>query len=376
MSLTLVTGVPGSGKTLYSIEKLLIPLLGTTVKREREDGTFEELPRTVFTNINGLQLDHELIDFNGSWVQSGGTWKHTTDPKRPGEELHKKGIHHWHEWAKPGAFLFLDEFQKAWPPRPNGAAVPPDIQALDTHRHMGVDMVLITQNCNNIDRHVLGLVDRHLHIRRFANLPAAVVYEWDHASRALLYRNAITKKPWRYDKKVFKLYKSAEVHTKQSRNIPGLVWFMLVGLVAFAFLGPTLYNRMQERFHPEQVKAKQAADPLIIPDPLPPGEQPSQAAQPGADQLVASVDQALESAEVFAGCLKARSVCHCYTNHGHKVEKEPQACEDHTGPGPVQLGFVEQPRDYIKGVDVTGPFARSSPAATADGQVLAWMRGR
>lgn len=93
MSLTLVTGVPGSGKTLYSIEKLLQPLIGATVTRNLEDGTTEEIPRTIYTNINGLQLDHELIDFTGTWSQSGGKWQHINDPKRPGRQvLRSQGV--------------------------------------------------------------------------------------------------------------------------------------------------------------------------------------------------------------------------------------------------------------------------------------------
>lgn len=341
MSLTLVTGVPGSGKTLYSIEKLLMPILGTTVKRTRDDGTEEEIPRIVYTNINGLQLDHELIDFNGMLTQKAGAWEHVQDPKRPGEELHRKGIHHWHEWAKPGAFLFLDEFQKAWPPRPNGASVPPDIQALDTHRHMGVDMVLITQSVNNIDRHVLGLVDRHLHIRRFGNMPAAVVYEWDHASRSLLYKNAIKKSPWRYDKKVFKLYKSAEVHTKQRRNIPTLVWFILAGLVSLTYFVPTTYERLYARTHPEPVKPAQS---LVVQDEPAQGVQPAQTASSGTAVPVVPVSGEGDSAPVFAGCLKAKTACVCYTTAGAKVDREPGFCEGETSPNPVQLGIADEPK--------------------------------
>lgn len=375
MSLTLVTGVPGSGKTLYSIEKLLQPLLGATVTRNLEDGTTEEIPRTIYTNINGLQLDHELIDFTGIWSQSGGKWQHITDPKRPGDFLHKRGIHHWHEWAKPGDFLFLDEFQKAWPPRANGAPVPPDIQALDTHRHMGVDMVLITQNCNNIDRHVLGLVDRHLHIRRFGNMPAAVVYEWDHASRSLLYRNAITKKPWRYDKKVFKLYKSAELHTKQSRNIPGLVWFMAVGLVALAILGPSVYTRIRDRIHPELAQ-KAKTESLIIPDPAQIArDQAKSTDQAATDGVPAKLIQSAPE-PVFAGCIAVKSACVCYTYTGQKLEKPPQACSDVMAPAPVQLGAVTKPRDYSAGVDVSAQIQAITPTSTADGEVLAWMRSR
>ena len=96
-------------------------------------------PRVIYTNIRGLLIDHELIDAGDN-----------------------QGLGDWHKWAKPGAVIVFDEFQRAWPPRPNGSKVPEEIQALDTHRHMGVDFILITQNVINTDRHVHGLVGRHL----------------------------------------------------------------------------------------------------------------------------------------------------------------------------------------------------------------------
>ena len=148
MSITLITGVPGSGKTLYTVSKLLGPIVGSQIPVDDDDGRTVMHTRGVFSNINGLQLDHELIDANGVWSYRDKVWSF---------EGHSGGLHDWHEWAQPGAFIVFDEFQKAWPPRPNGAPVPPDVQALDTHRHMGVDFVLLTQNPLNVDRHVLGL---------------------------------------------------------------------------------------------------------------------------------------------------------------------------------------------------------------------------
>lgn len=226
--ITIISGTPGAGKTLYTIEKLLLPLIGTTVKGVDANGDAVEVPRTVYTNINGLQVEHELID--------GGE---------------NQGLRDWHKWAKPGSVIVFDEVQKVWPPRANGSKVPEDIQSLDTHRHMGVDFILITQNVINLDKHIHALGGRHLHVRRIANMSLAIVYEWDHVSRGLMFSKSLTKAPWRYDKKVFKLYKSAQLHTKQPRRLPGLVWFILVALVAMAFLAPSLKARMDERFNPK-----------------------------------------------------------------------------------------------------------------------------
>ncbi|MCS4511933.1 zonular occludens toxin domain-containing protein [Xylophilus ampelinus] len=223
--ITIITGTPGAGKTLYAIDKLLRNMVGTTIKR-KIDGVEVEEPRIIYSNINGLLLDHELID-----------------------DSDHGGLHNWHEWAKPGALIVYDEFQKAWPPRPNGSKVPPDIQALDTHRHMGVDFILITQSVMNTDRHIHALCNRHLHVRRMGNLGLTIVYEWDHASRTLLYSKALAKHPFKYSKSVFELYKSAEVHTKQPKSIPPLIWVALLALAGAAYLGPTVYGRLKARIN-------------------------------------------------------------------------------------------------------------------------------
>ena len=293
--ITVITGTPGAGKTLYAITKLLLPLIGTHVPVTDEDGVTTMHPRTIYTNIRGLLIDHELIDAGDN-----------------------QGLKDWHLWAKPGAVIVFDEFQRAWPPRPNGSKVPDEIQALDTHRHMGVDFVLITQNVINTDRHVHGLVGRHLHVRRMANLPLTIVYEWDHCSRQLLYAKSLTKQAWRYDKKVFKLYRSADAHTKQPRKIPGLVWFVLVGLVAAAYLGPTFYNRLQDRIaggkKPEtvaQVPAKQSA------------------AAPADPITVATAAPAVEEKKgpTLAGCVRSATRCNCYDDTGQPMAPEPGTCE-------------------------------------------------
>lgn len=226
--ITVITGTPGAGKTLYTIEKLLLPQIGKTIKGRDEHGNEIEHQRKVYTNINGLQIDHELID--------GGD---------------NQGLRDWHKWAKPGSLIVFDEVQKVWPPRPNGSKIPEDVQALDTHRHMGVDFILITQNVLNVDRHIHALGGRHLHVRRVANMPLATVYEWDHVSRGLLYSKALSKAPWKYSSKVFKLYKSSELHTKQPRRIPGLVWFILVALLAGVVLGPVVVKRIGARLNGE-----------------------------------------------------------------------------------------------------------------------------
>ncbi|WP_455240216.1 zonular occludens toxin domain-containing protein [Variovorax durovernensis] len=336
--ITIITGTPGAGKTLYTISKLLLPLLGTTVKSGMFDETGAEIeyPRTIYTNIRGLTVDHELIDGGGRWVQ---------DREAGGYKLEgpSGGLRDWHQWAKPGSVIVFDEVQKVWEPRANGSAVPPDIKALETHRHMGVDFILITQGLPLTERNLAMLCNRHLHVRRVGNMPFAVVYEWDHASRTLMYAKAITKAPWRYNKKVFKLYKSADLHTKQKRSIPTLLYFVLAGLVAFAVLAPTLKARMSERFG--DAKPAQLADGKTLASGASGKQSGTGSADAPKDKGAAPIDDTKdwiprdplrpESAPaydglrkvsvmpVLVGCISMGKRAQCYTQQGTVVEVHP-----------------------------------------------------
>lgn len=255
--ITLITGTPGAGKTLYTVSKLLSELVGSVVKSTDERGEVKETPRRICANIPRLLLDHELID---------------------GDEEH--GVRGWHKWCKPGDVIVADEVQRYWPPRPNGSKVPEDISALETHRHKGVDFIIITQNPMLLDRNVMALVGRHLHVRRFGGLGASIVYEWDHCSRSLMYSKALNKSPFRYSKKAFKLYLSSELHTKPKTRVPTLAYVVLVALAAAAYFVPSIASRIASK---SDKPATQAQGAPAAPSPLPASSTPlpAPAAVPG-----------------------------------------------------------------------------------------------
>ncbi|MCO8251806.1 zonular occludens toxin domain-containing protein [Comamonas thiooxydans] len=317
--ITVITGTPGAGKTLYAITKLLLPLIGTHVPVTDEDGVTTLHPRIIYTNIRGLLIEHELIDAGDN-----------------------QGLRDWHTWAKPGAVIVFDEFQKAWPPRANGSKVPDDIQALDTHRHMGVDFILITQNVINTDRHVHGLVGRHLHVRRMANMHLCIVYEWDHCSRQLLYAKSLTKEPWRYSKKVFKLYRSADAHTKQPRKVPGLVWFILAGIGGMAYFGPTAYGRLQDRIAGNESK------PAAVAKATPSTVKTTATASP--DEKVSSGEGGATTEPkkpVLAGCVRSKARCSCYDETGKVFAPEPGTCERETAAPAIVLAGGTFPENDV-----------------------------
>ncbi|MDH1903419.1 zonular occludens toxin domain-containing protein [Comamonas aquatica] len=322
--ITLITGVPGSGKTLYTVSEIVKKFIGTTVVEIDDDENEIVHPRTIFTNINGLRLEHELID-----ARDDG------------------GLGNWHQWVQPGAQIVFDEVQKVWPIRPNGSKVPDCIQALDTHRHMGVDFVLMTQTINNMDRHLQGLVGRHLHIRRIGNLPLAIIYEWDHCSRSLMYSKAFSKRAWWYNTKDYRLYKSAKVHTKVARKSPTILWFFLVSLIGLAFAAPTAWGKFMGVFWPEEKQLVAQAAPSK-PASAPAVHKPS-ASSSDSSSASAPVASKEPAQPALSGCIASASRCLCFTDKGVQVEPEPGFCQSSTAPPKVVLsgGSVDWYRDPL-----------------------------
>jgi len=184
--ITLITGTPGAGKTLYTVAMEL--------------PKFKDRPLFI-DGIPDLTITH-------------------LEPLGP--------VDKWHEWIPDGAVLVIDEVQRIWRPRGNASAVPPGVAALETHRHKGVDLVIITQHPNLLDPNIRRLVGRHLHVRRMFGWNRAIVYEWDAATDPTRVTQAV-KRSFTYPKKAFKLYKSSEMHTRRGNRLPLPV--VLVGLV-------------------------------------------------------------------------------------------------------------------------------------------------
>lgn len=359
--ITIITGTPGAGKTLYTVEKLLLPLIGTEVAG---------VPRRIFTNIKGLDAEHELIGSGAAenqpvgavWAvdKADGLWKFHGVPG---------GLRDWHLWAKPGDVIIYDEVQEVWLPRANGSPVPPDIGKLETHRHMGVDFVLITQGINLTERNLSMLCGRHLHVRRVGNLPFAIVYEWDSASRSLLYSKAMAKEKWRYNRATYKRYKSAQLHTKAPRRIPSVVWMLLLGVAFTAFGGPQVYDRMAVRFGWKKAEAVHVA--AVSEGAAKPKEAP-QAASGGvpAAPLPATPASAAVAPPAFVGCARSKTQCTCFDSTMAQVEKPVEWCEHET--------FAHKPRQTALDKLVIPEQGRHQRAlASTEGyDVLAYMGRR
>lgn len=315
--ITLITGVPGSGKTLYAVTQLLQQLVGQSITLD--DGT--RVPRKVYANINGLLLEHDLVDDGTAWERHQGEWRQVASG---GKDVNKLGLHNWHEWAGPGAVIVADECQRPWPVRPNGSPVPPDVDAMDTHRHMGVDFILMSQTAAKIDQNVRGLVGRHLHIRRVGNLPFATIYEWDHCSRQLLFSNAIARAPWRFPRKGYRLYSSAKVHTKMPRKLPGVVFLVPLAIAAVAYLAPKVYATATGM---GKVDGTSTAVATAKSAPAPAKAASAAKTAPAPVLSLPDLKPAKSTPDVKRwGCAMMRNVCRCYDEVGEPHQVEDAIC--------------------------------------------------
>ncbi|MHB8116718.1 MAG: zonular occludens toxin domain-containing protein [Acidithiobacillus ferrivorans] len=193
--LGLYTGAPGAGKTLKMLNDHLA----------NADGS-----RPIYVyGVEGLVPSDK--------------WFPLEDPK---------------EWAKcpHGSIVLVDEAQAVFRPRRPGDPLPEHVSAAETHRHLGLDLYMTTQYPMLIDAHLRRIVSDHQHLVNVWGLKGrSSVFEWDEAQddpkdpRA---RKLARKFMFPYPKKVYDLYKSAQVHTKTPR-VPK--WFKF-GIPAIGLL--------------------------------------------------------------------------------------------------------------------------------------------
>lgn len=230
--ITLRTGLPGAGKTLFTIyDYVARPPLGAAESFRDVNGSKEPIQvfasGVPFSDLGLSTLPVTILD----------------DPTR------------WMD-CPAGSVVIIDECQRIFRSRPPGAPVPEYVAALETHRHLGIDLVFVTQDPMLLDKHVRRLVGSHYHAKRTFGLNGTTMFHWQHCCddpNGYHEKKEATKVRRKLPKKIFPYYKSAEVHTVK-RHIPLRVWGMLALLLFLPFLGWFAYHRVSNMFG-QSVKA-------------------------------------------------------------------------------------------------------------------------
>ncbi|MDO4682769.1 MAG: zonular occludens toxin domain-containing protein [Lautropia sp.] len=185
----------------------------------------------------------------------------TTDPARllyvsgvpdlnlPGRTVHPlDDVATWPDTVPDGALVVIDEVQRVWRPKPSGQPIPREISELETHRHRGIDFVIITQAPGLVHKNVRQLVGRHVHLRDVGML-GRWWYEWPEVAENCLtgWKNAPIKRRYRLPRRVFGLYRSASMHVKPSRSLPMMAVVGVVATVAALAIGISAYRNIVAR---------------------------------------------------------------------------------------------------------------------------------
>lgn len=316
--LYLYTGVPGAGKTLYAVSNLV----------KRKD--FKDRP--IF--VDGIRdLDHDKINYFD--IPEG------------------ESIQTWPKWAPPGAIIVVDECQRIFRPRPSGSKVPDYVAELETHRHRGLDFILITQHPRLIDINLRSLIEHHTHLSK-TNLGIRRKLEWttggakDPESRTNIKEALVSV--YKLDKSVYGLYKSAEVHTKiRTKKSKLLMLFplalCLIGYGIWSFSG--FWGRFEgeapstDKTTEANKTTESAPTTTQTPQEIATGRyetQTVQAEQPkphiSEDDYKPRIENRPETAPIYDGmnksvtvmpwpsaCVKSEKGCNCYTDQGTKIKE-------------------------------------------------------
>ena len=173
----------------------------------------------------------------------------------------------WRELPS-NAVLFIDEAQNVWRSRSGGRSVPPEVMDLETHRHQGIDIYLITQSPMFLDSHLRPLISSHEHLISYDKSSARLFrftecYE-DVKSSAL--RSKAQFEVWKYPVVHYADYESAEVHTAKAkvpwRQRIAKVFFVLAALLILGSIGYFFWGPDTPKAKPAAGSAGTSAKPL------------------------------------------------------------------------------------------------------------------
>jgi len=203
----MVTGLPGSGKSLLAIEM---------IKANAESDN----PRPVFTNIKGI--DHKALR----------TFEISNEeiPNIRGDNYPK------------GTVFVIDEAQEIFPPMAAGSKKTPIISLFETRRHYGYDFVIVTQHPMLVHKNIRLLISNHYHNVRPFGVDYRKVLQWSSVNENPEPSHGqsdaiVTKK--KHDKDLFKFYKSSSLHVK-NKTVPKKP-FIIIGAAILTLFSAAIY---------------------------------------------------------------------------------------------------------------------------------------
>lgn len=312
--ITLITATPGGGKTAYVVGELML--------KAQAEG------RPIFSmGIPELKIEHSPVPPIDQWTE-----------RRQSDEDASVSLPYF--LFPENALVVLDEAQRVFRPRANGSQVPDAVQAMETHRHTGIDIVLITQHPGLMDQNVRRLAGRHVHFRDVGIL-GRYMYEWPEAADPNNWKSAPIKQRYKLPKKAFPLYKSASLHVKRDYTIPPALKVFLGSLLVLGILIFYLFGRIHKRINPSSAadlnlksvpQAVQQADASnVSPSPPPVQVSPVESLIPKHPDYPESAPiydglRSVKAMPIVIGCVSMDNKCKCITQQGTDAGLSQEMC--------------------------------------------------
>lgn len=326
--ITLITGTPRSGKTLFAVSQLV------KLKNKYPD-------RQIYSNIDGLIFDDVL--------PAPENWADTPE----------------------GSIIFYDEAQLIARYADNKKDADSVTKDLSIHGHGGYDIFFITQHPDLLNKYVRNMVGLHYHVSRILNQNYSRLYSWStcqmNPNAVSIRKSADSNDLFSYPKDLYKYYKSASMHLI-SRRIPKKFWYALFGLFAVLFfLFYLLKHNSNNRFiKPLVDKSSNSLDSksnndanLLKPSSSTSSSLPSvpkfiyDANQPFS-QDYSQVEKEVRDFPKVAGCIKSDKSYKCYSQQGTILSISNRDAERIINEGlpfnpfKVQVGNQQEPQEHKK----------------------------
>jgi putative uncharacterized protein (fragment) len=351
-AITLITGKPRIGKTAFAVELLMF------------DDFYKG--RKIFSNINGLLIDHHKPPEGHSW----------------------EDMHEWLKWKENiGSVVIYDEVQYLFPTRSSGSKMPENVAFLNIHGHYGIDMILITQSPKLLDVNLREVVNKHIHIA--ANKMGGLTrLEWNEVALnpTQQARNALSSSH-KIRQEVFEYYKSAEVHTAHS-HVKSRWYYVIIAMLFIlpcilglvGFMGYKMYQGYKEKAglttqveNPKEATGfKNPLDPESQKEMMPQsgiqGQNlkpedfvPTLAEKPESKPIYNGVRQ-VKTFERIAGCIDGgKTGCTCYSDQATPLkEVTKEMCKDYAHNGLPFNPYKES--DHSSNQAQTAPSASDTSA--------------
>jgi len=314
--INLVTGLPGSGKTLWTLKTVV-----DYVKKENEALAAQgKPPRQVYYHgIPELTLEGwNLMASPEDWI---------TLPSH--------------------SIIVIDECQSTFRPRAASVKPPQYIADFETHRHKGLDFFLMTQHPMLIDGNIRRLAGKHYHVVRFYGFQKSTIHEFqqvrENCDKNL--KNSISTH-FVYPKEVFNWYKSADAHTMKKRVPLRLIMVVLLPILAVVVGYFAIQSLYKIQTDPSKTMEKlNNASPDINENGNQGAKTPNQ--KPQTDRALTYVElrtpevpdfphtapiyadiTAPTSAPFPSACVMSNSKgCQCFTQQGTKMNIEYLTCK-------------------------------------------------